>query len=115
MSMSSATVAVTTVANAAPMTNATASSIRLPRRMKFLKPLTLTSEWVLERPTLVRPSDGQEARHGRGRDGRDVRLPDAEDHQPSRQPVGGGVGGRWWQRQHQRLAGHGLGGSTLRV
>ena len=31
-------VAVTTAAKAAPMMNATASSTRLPRRMKFLKP-----------------------------------------------------------------------------
>ena len=30
---------VTTVANDAPMMNATASSTRLPRRMKALKPL----------------------------------------------------------------------------
>src|SRR5512133_1972813 len=37
--MSTSTVAVTTVANAAAMTNATASSTRLPRRMKFLNPV----------------------------------------------------------------------------
>ncbi len=35
----SATVAVTTVAKAVAMTKATASSTRLPRRMKFLKPV----------------------------------------------------------------------------
>ena len=40
--MISATVAVTTVANAPPMTNATASSTRLPRMTKSLKPLSMS-------------------------------------------------------------------------
>ncbi len=39
MDMITRTVAVTTAAKARPMTNATASSTRLPRRMKFLKPV----------------------------------------------------------------------------
>ena len=39
MPMISATVAVTTVAKAVAMMKATASSTRLPRRMKFLKPV----------------------------------------------------------------------------
>ena len=39
--MSSATVAVTTVAKAVAMMNATASSTRLPRRMKSLKPFSM--------------------------------------------------------------------------
>ena len=50
--MISATVAVTTLANAVPMTKATASSMRLPRRMKFLNPDMLCSFCVYDRRVL---------------------------------------------------------------
>src|SRR3954454_6281187 len=116
--MSRLTVAVTTAAKAAAMTNATASSTRLPRRMKFLKPVTSPPEFGggPDKPSvLASPRDGQEVRDRGRRDGRDLGLPDAEHHPPPRQSVGGGGRRRRWQRQHQRVPGDRGCGTALRI
>src|SRR5688500_5694132 len=79
--MTMPTVAVTTAANAAAMMKATASSTRLPLRMKFLKPVMTPprprsgSPWFGRSHTLARPGVAEEPRdaglgdrgHRRGR------------------------------------------------
>src|SRR4051794_39538099 len=105
-SMNRATVAVTTEANAAAMTKATASSTRLPRRMKFLKPVIgcpprgggcCRSSGTLD--TLTGPGDRQEVGHRGRRDRGHGALLDAEDDQSAGQPVRRGIGRGWGQGQ----------------
>src|SRR4051812_39089322 len=65
---------VTTVANAPPMMNATASSTRLPRMMNSLNPLSMTA-------TLSGDDHAQEGRRSRAGDRPGRRVGDGEDHQ----------------------------------
>src|SRR3954470_1905745 len=86
----SATVAFTTLTKAAAMMKATASSTRLPRRMKFLKPVMVTlplrdpsGAGAVCSTNLVTPDRDENRRGRRGGDLGRLIGRDRGDHQPA--------------------------------
>src|SRR6186997_3586131 len=109
--MITATVAVTTAANAVAMMNATASSTRLPRRMKFLNPVISVSSRRPSRTaghwtpvTLAVDHDAEDLGRGGGGDAVDVLGEGRDDHQPAGEAGRRAVGlGRRGQREDRHV------------
>src|SRR6478735_2659660 len=101
------TVAVTTAANAPAMMNATASSTRLPRRMKFLNPLMPG--------TLVGEGERDEGADRGARDASDIGRVRADHDQPPGQPGRRSLRGPVRDCEHGHVARDGAGAAALRV